>query len=67
MLTGDLVRARVQKKEIRPSLVDPDSEKIRERAEAVYSVYQVGMEAGANRGQLKAGIDEVLGELDALA
>ncbi|MEE2750846.1 MAG: DUF790 family protein [Myxococcota bacterium] len=62
MLTGDLVRARVQKKELRPSLVDPENDKVRERAQAVFSVYQAGLETGANRGELKAGIDEVLGD-----
>jgi len=62
MLTGDLVRARVQKKELRPSLVDPENEKVQERAHAVFAVYQAGLESGANRGALKAGVDEVLGD-----
>lgn len=61
MLTSDLLRARVQQKEIRPSLVRVGDPKLQERAEQVLGLFRAGAGAITREG-LKQAMDEVVGD-----
>lgn len=60
MLTGDLVRTRIQKGELRPSFVDPASERLIERAEELRTAFAEHI--GAHREDLDAQIGLIAGD-----
>ena len=46
MLTSDLLRVRTQKKDLHPSFLDPDRERVQERAEGLLEELLVGGRPG---------------------
>ncbi|MFH1466879.1 MAG: DUF790 family protein [Pseudomonadota bacterium] len=58
MITGPLLRARCTRDEVAPSLVDPDSPRYREAAEALVGEARAAAEAQLTRGELEARIEE---------
>ncbi len=58
MITGPLLRARCTRDEVRPSLVNPDSERYLEAAQALLDETHAAVEAHLSRGELKAGVDQ---------
>ncbi len=61
MLTGDLVRVRVVKKDIVPRYVDPTNKRLRERAATLIALMEKAVQDGANRGQITERIREIEG------
>lgn len=62
MLTGDLVRARVQGPEIRPTLIDPKKPALREAADALVATFTDAVVEGRARGDLTEEIDDLCAE-----
>lgn len=62
MLTGDLLRVRVVKKEIRLSLVDPDRGVLQERARELLELWQRGVDEGLTRAELNDAVKEIIGD-----
>ncbi|MDP2316207.1 MAG: DUF790 family protein [Pseudomonadota bacterium] len=60
MLTGDLIRVRVQKGELAPSFVDPVAPKVVERAEEILTLFREGV--GRRRVDLDEEIDTLVGD-----
>lgn len=60
MLTGELLRARVAQKNIRPSFIKADDPKHLDRAEQLLDIYRLALDEGWTRGQ----IDEAAGEVE---
>ncbi len=60
MLTGDLVRVQAKKGELVPSFVDPASERLIERADALLSLFREGV--GRRRADLDDAIDTIVGD-----
>ena len=58
MLTGDLVRVRIQKKELLPSFLNP--ERHRETAEELLRIFEEGV--GSTREELTSRVDELVGD-----
>ena len=58
MITGPLLRARCTREEVRPSLVDPTSERYLEAAQALLDEAQLAIEQQLTRGELGAAIEE---------
>ncbi len=58
MITGPLLRARCTVDEVRPSLVDPTSERYLEAAQALLDEGQLAVEQQLSRGELGAAIEE---------
>jgi len=61
MLTGELVRVRVDKKALLPRYIDPSSARLLERAGQLTEIFQQGLDAGATRGQLSTQVRELSG------
>lgn len=61
MLTGSLVRMRIQGNDISPSFVDPRNERLLERAEQLLAVVRRAAEQGSTRGEVEAACTEVEG------
>lgn len=62
MLTGDLVRVRVDGAELKPTFVDPDKPALRERAEALLGAFVAAVEERATRGRLEEDVEAVIGD-----
>lgn len=60
MLTGDLIRVKVQKGELTPSFVDPDAQKLIDRAEELLTLFREGV--GRRRVELDEQIDTLVGD-----
>ncbi len=58
MITGPLLRARCTRDEVRPSLVDPDSPRYREAADALVVEAHSAVERQSTRGELARCIEE---------
>lgn len=63
MLTGDLVRARVQKNMLSASFVKPTSEPLRAKADELVEVFQAGVEQEWTRAELDEAIHGVVADL----
>jgi predicted nuclease of restriction endonuclease-like RecB superfamily len=61
MLTGDLVRVSVVKKNLVPRFVDPASARLLERAETLISLMDTAVQAGWNRGEISAQLRDIEG------
>lgn len=61
MLTGDLVRVRVQGSELRPSFVEPKPA-LREAANALVSAFREAVAEGRTRGELQEEVDDLCAE-----
>ena len=61
MLTGDLVRVRVVKKELKPSFVDPSSQRLIERATVLLRMFEHALTAGWTRGRIDEEIRSITG------
>ncbi len=62
MLTSDLLRARVVKKELRPQLVDPNQARIIERSSDLVQIYRRALAAGWTRGRIDEEIGDIIGD-----
>jgi hypothetical protein len=60
MLTGDLLRVRAQKGELKPSFVDPTNEKLVARAEELLGLFTEGI--GRRRAELDEEIEALVGD-----
>jgi predicted nuclease of restriction endonuclease-like RecB superfamily len=60
MLTGELVRVRVKAGQVTPTLVDPSSERLIERAEELLALFREGI--GRRRGELEEEVKEIVGD-----
>ncbi len=58
MITGPLLRARCTHDEVRPSLVDPESERYLEAAQALLDEGRAAVEQQLSRGELYANIEQ---------
>ncbi len=54
MLTGELIRVRVVKKDLQPRYIQPDHPRLLERAEELVTQMQAGLDSGATRGEITA-------------
>ncbi len=61
MLTGNLVRARVRKGEIRPSFVKTGDASLVETAEALVALWRQGLSDGWTRARLDESLDDIVG------
>ena len=61
MLTGDLVRTRVVKKSLVPSLVNPTNKRLLERAATLVDLMGGALEAGHTRGHIEEMVREIAG------
>ena len=59
MLTSDLLRYRLSKKRVKPTLLDPDSERARHKAEQLTSLFEAG--SGRAQGDIAAEVDAAIG------
>lgn len=62
MLTGELLRVRVQQKELTPSFIQPDKPSLQERAQDLLALYERGVAEGLSRGELAESVKEVIGD-----
>ncbi|MCB9763048.1 MAG: DUF790 family protein [Alphaproteobacteria bacterium] len=62
MLTGDLLRVRIQRADLHPSFIDPEKERLRERADELVALYREGLDKGWTRGQLQDEVKELIGD-----
>jgi predicted nuclease of restriction endonuclease-like RecB superfamily len=58
VITGPLLRARCTVDEVRPSLVDPESERYREATQALIDITQAAAERQLSRGELSTAIEQ---------
>jgi len=61
MLTGDLVRVRVVKKDLQPSFIDPASKRLLERAAVLLSMFEHALSSGWTRGRIDEEIRNITG------
>jgi uncharacterized protein len=61
MLTGDLVRVRIEQQRLRPSWVEPDDEKLLERAEELVALFRRALAEQWNRGRIDEAVKAVAG------
>ena len=61
MLTGDLVRVRVVKKDLQPSFVDPSSKRLIERATVLLRMFEDALNAGWTRGRIDEEVRKITG------
>ena len=61
MLTGDLVRVRINGKDIYPSFVKPDDPRLLERAEDLCTVFHAALQQKGTRGGLQEAVAEIEG------
>ncbi len=62
MLTGDLVRVRVQGKELRPSFVDVDKPRHQERGAELVALFREALAQGHTRGWLAEQVEDLIGD-----
>ena len=62
MLTSDLLRVRVDKKIIRPSLVDAERAVLRERADELVEIYRGARIKGWTREAIGEAVDDLIGD-----
>lgn len=62
MLTGDLLRVRVQQKDLSPSLIKADKPSLQERAQELLELYERGVAQSLSRGELDDAVGEVIGD-----
>jgi predicted nuclease of restriction endonuclease-like RecB superfamily len=60
MLTGDLIRVRIQKGELVPGYIDPASPRLLERAEELLALFREGV--GRRRVELDEEVDTIVGD-----
>ena len=61
MLTGDLVRVRIEQQRLRPSWVDRDDTKLLERADELVSLFRQALAEQWNRGRIDEAVKAVAG------
>jgi predicted nuclease of restriction endonuclease-like RecB superfamily len=61
MLTGDLVRVRIEQQRLRPSWVDRDDAKLLERAEELVALFRQALAEQWNRGRIDEAVKAVAG------
>ncbi len=61
MLTGELVRVRVDKKNLLPRYINPADTRLLERAEALVGVMTQSLEQGATRGEITEQVRDLAG------
>ena len=61
MLTGDLVRVRIEQQRLRPSWVDRDDSKLLERAEELVALFRQALAEQWNRGRIDEAVKAVAG------
>jgi predicted nuclease of restriction endonuclease-like RecB superfamily len=61
MLTGDLVRVRIEQQRLRPSWVDRDDPKLLERAEELVALFRQALAEQWNRGRIDEAVKAVAG------
>ncbi|MCK6504985.1 DUF790 family protein [Myxococcota bacterium] len=62
MLTGDLLRVRVNGKALHPAFVGEGSERLQERAQDLVGLFTQAVEGGWTRGELEAALRELEGD-----
>jgi predicted nuclease of restriction endonuclease-like RecB superfamily len=62
MLTGELVRVRVVKKDLQPRFVQPDHPRLLERASVLVETMQAGLASGATRGEIMGKVRDLVGD-----
>ena len=62
MLSSNLIRVRVQKKELRPHFVRTGDAKYQERAEELIAIFREGIERQSTREQLAQAVDDLIGD-----
>lgn len=62
MLTGDLVRVRVQAKELRPGFVKTDDPKLQQRAEELVALHRLAVTQGHTRAWLASEVEDLIGD-----
>lgn len=61
MLTGDLIRTRVVKKSLVPSLINPTNKRLLDRADTLVGVMGDALDGGHTRGQIEERVREIAG------
>ena len=61
MLTGDLVRVRIEQQRLRPSWIDRDDAKLLERAEELVALFRQALAEQWNRGRIDEAVKAVAG------
>ncbi len=61
MLTGDLLRVRIEQQRLRPSWVDPDDEKLLERAGELVALFRLATAEQWNRGRIDEAVKGIAG------
>ena len=61
MLTGELVRVRVAKKNLVPSLINPENARHLDRAASLIACMKTALEDGSSRGDIDAAVKDIAG------